>query len=233
MQVGRHRAAGAGLLADQAEVADLHGLCRIAQVEHLGHAPRAPAVDAGNEIGDAGVALPEALVRVLQIPARLGDQHRLRRIGDVPDLVAGAAERAQQIDRVAVALRQGAAVADARHLRAAGLEIPLLARDVEQVFRLRRIGDVDDRGAVELGLSGERIERLRHLRRAAVMADIGDVAVALLMNGRLIGAARLQVVHADEAHVLGFGRIADLGRGAGRLRHRPVRRALQRWRGRT
>ena len=44
------------------------------------------------------------------------------------------------------------------------------------------------------------------------MADIGDVAVALLVDGRLIGAARLQVVVADEAHVLGFGRIADLRR---------------------
>src|SRR6185369_1758119 len=140
---------------------------------------RAPAFDAGDEIGDAGVALPEAFVRVLQAPAWLGDQHRLRRIGDVPDLVAGAAERAQQIDRVAVAFRQGAAVADAGHLRAAGFEIALLTGDVEQVFRLRRVGDVDDRGAVELGLAGERIERLRHLRRATVVADVGNEAVAL------------------------------------------------------
>ena len=54
------------------------------------------------------------------------------------------------------------------------------------------------------------------VRRAAVMADIGDVAVALLVDDRLIGAARLQVVVADQAHVLGFRRIADLGR----LRHR-------------
>ena len=44
---------------------------------------------------------------------------------------------------------------------------------------------------------------------AAVVADIGDVAVALLVDDRLIGAARLQVVVADEAHVLGLRRIAD------------------------
>ena len=117
---------------------------------------------------------------------------------------------AQQIDRVGVALRQRLAVADARHLRAAVLVVALLARDVREVFRLRRIGDVDDRGAVELGLAGQRIDRLRHLRRAAVVADIGDVAVALLVDGRLIGAARLQVVVADQAHVLRLGRIADL-----------------------
>jgi hypothetical protein len=36
-------------------------------------------------------------------------------------------KRAQQIDRAAIALRQGSAVADTRHLRAAGLEISLLA----------------------------------------------------------------------------------------------------------
>jgi hypothetical protein len=44
---------------------------------------------------------------------------------------------------------------------------------------------------------------------AAVMADIGDPALALMMDGRLIGAARLQVVIADQFHVGGFGRRAD------------------------
>ena len=41
------------------------------------------------------------------------------------------------------------------------------------------------------------------------MADIGDPAVALVMDGRLIGAARLQVVGADQLHVGGFRRRAD------------------------
>src|SRR4029077_7481567 len=56
-------------------------------------------------------------------------------------------------------------------------------------------------------------------RRTAVMADVGDEAVALLMDGRLVGAAGLQVVQADEAHVTGLGRVADLGR-LRRRRHR-------------
>ena len=44
---------------------------------------------------------------------------------------------------------------------------------------------------------------------AAVMADVGDVAVTLLRDGRLICAARLQVVLSDQPHVLGFGRRTD------------------------
>jgi hypothetical protein len=44
-----------------------------------------------------------------------------------------------------------------------------------------------------------------------MVADIGDVAVALVMNGGLIGTARLQVAVTDEAHVLRLRRIAHLG----------------------
>ena len=86
------------------------------------------------------------------------------------------------------------AVADAHHLRAAALVFSFLARNVMQIFRMRGIGDVDDRGAVRLGLAGQRIDRIGNVVGAAVMADIGDPAVALMMDGRLIGAARLQVV---------------------------------------
>ena len=67
VQVGRHRAGRARLLADQAEVADLHRLGRIAEVVDLRHA-RACASPSAPEtrIGDAGVAFPPVLVRVLQ-----------------------------------------------------------------------------------------------------------------------------------------------------------------------
>ena len=102
------------------------------------------------------------------------------------------------------------AVAHPHHLRAARLVGAGRARDVVQVFRMRRIGDVDDRGAVVLGLAGQRIDRRRHVVGAAVMADIGDVAVALLVDGGLVGRARLQVVPADQLHVGGFRRRADL-----------------------
>ena len=68
-----------------------------------------------------------------------------------------------------------------------------------EVFRLLGVGHVDDRGAVELGLAVERVDRLGHRLGAAVVADIGDVAVALLVDDRLIGAARLQVVASRRA----------------------------------
>jgi len=80
---------------------------------------------------------------------------------------------------------------------------------VAQIFWLLGIGDVDDRRAVRLGLAGLRIERRRNIVGAAVMSDIGDPAVALMMDGRLIGAARLLIVAADQFHVGGFGRRAD------------------------
>ena len=150
-------------------------------------------------------------------PADAGDQHRIGGIGDVPDLMRLAAERAQHVDRVGIALGQGLAVADPHHLRAAGFIFSFLPGNVAQIFRMRGIGDVDDRGAVRLGLAGQRIDRRGNVVGAAVMADIGDPAVALMMDGRLIGAARLQIVVADQLHVGGFGRRADhllLRRGA-------------------
>ena len=76
---------------------------------------------------------------------------------------------------------------------------------------MRRIGHIDERGAVELGLSRQRIYRLLVFRNSAVMADIGNPAVALMMDPRLIGAAPLQIVVADEAHIAGLGLV--LGEG--------------------
>ena len=84
-------------------------------------------------------------------PAIRRDQHRVGGIGDVPDFMRFAAEGAQHIDRIAIALRQRLAVADAHHLRAAGFIFSFLAGNVAQIFGLRGIGDIDDRGAVRLG----------------------------------------------------------------------------------
>ena len=208
VQFGRHRAGRAGLLAGQAEIPDLDGMRGIAEIIDLRHAAGAPVRVARDEEGNAGVAFPPVLVGVLQA-ADAADQHWIGGIGDVPDLMAFAAEGAQHVDGIAIALRQVLAVADAHHLRAAGFIFALLARQMAQIFRLRGIGDVDDRGAVRLGLAGLRIDRRRDIVGAAVMADIGDPALALLVDGRLIGAARLQVVEADEPHVGGFRRRAD------------------------
>ena len=208
VQFGRHRAGRARLLAGQAEIPDLDGMRGIGEVVDLRHAAGAPVRRAGDQEGDAGVAFPPALVGVLQA-ADPRDQHGIGGIGDVPDLMRLAAEGAQHVDRVAVALGQRLAVADPHHLRAAALVFSGLPGNVVQIFRVRGIGDVDDRGAVRLGLAGQGIDRIGNGVGAAVMADIGDPAVALVMDGRLIGAARLQVVIPDQPHVGGFRRRAD------------------------
>ena len=84
---------------------------------------------------------------------------------------------------------------------------------------MRRIGHVDDRGAVEFRLTGERIERFRSFRRAAVVSDIGDVAIALMMDRRLIGAAPLEVVIPDQPHVQSLWWRPDLLLGCGGCNH--------------
>src|SRR5262249_33699553 len=104
VQLGRHRAGRPRLLPDQAEQPDPRRMRRVAEIDHLGHAPRSPAFYARDQVSDAGVAFPEAFVRVLQIPARTRHELRRRWIGDVPDLMTLLAERAQQIDSVRIAL---------------------------------------------------------------------------------------------------------------------------------
>src|SRR6185369_9911790 len=196
VQVGRHVAARAGLLPDEAEVADQHGVRRIGKVEHLGHATRAPALDSGHEVADPGVALPPALVRVPQLVDDHRDARGLLRVGHVPDLVRQLAHAAKQVDLRLVRLRQIGAVARAHHLRPAGFPLARLAGNVREIARRARVRDVHDRGAVVLLASGERVRGL-----AAVVSDVGDKAPALPVNDRLVGAAALQLVVAEERHV--------------------------------
>src|SRR5262249_41243005 len=118
VQLGRHRAGRARLLAGQAEIPDLYRMGRVGEIVDLRHAPRAPARRPGYEICDSRVALPPALMGVLQA-VETRDELGARRIDDVPDLVRLPTERAQQIDGVAIALGQRLAVAHAHHLRAA------------------------------------------------------------------------------------------------------------------
>ena len=125
-----------------------------------------------------------------------GDQNRARRRGHIPDLVAAAAHCAQQVDVAVDASGQIAAFARAHHL---GFAVSFPTRDVEQILRIFGIGDIHDRGAVALFGAGERI-----LVAAGVVADIGDPAIALLLNDRLVGATSLQVVVAHEPHVQRF-----------------------------
>ena len=120
--------------------------------------------------------------------------------------MGAVSECAEQVHLASVGARQLAAVAHTHHLRAAGFGQARLAWNVGQVLRLLRIGDVEDRRAVVLALAGEWICRL-----AAVVADVGDPAVALFVHDRLIGASSLQVMVADELHVALFGLRRPLG----------------------
>ena len=42
-----------------------------------------------------------------------------------------------------------------------------------------------------------------------MVPDIGDPTIALMMNGRLIGGASLQIVEAYKAHIRRLRRVAD------------------------
>ena len=127
-------------------------------------------------------------------PARRGG------IGDVPDLVTDVAERAQQIHLALVGARQVAPVAHARHLRAAGFGLALLARNVREIAGPARIGDVHDRRAVVLGAAGERVRP-----EPAVMPDVGNPPAPLTVDDGLIGRPRLQAVVGDETHLAALG----------------------------
>ena len=213
VQLGRHRAGRARFLPRQAEVADLDRFCRVAEVIDLGHPAHAPTLRARNQERNAGVAFPPVFVGVLEAH-QARQQGRIGRIGHIPDLVALPTENAQHVKFVGIALGQHAAGADAHHLGAAVLVGPFKTGDMLEILRMRRVGHVDDRGAVEFRLARQRIDRLGNVRRPAVMADISDVAIALMRDRRLIGTAPLQVIAADEAHVHGLRRRADLSAAA-------------------
>src|SRR6267154_550231 len=172
-------------------------------------APRPPAFDARDEERDARVAFPPALVRALQLVDNGREARGLRRFGDVPDLVRGVAVVAQQIDLALVSLGELRAVAHAHHLRAARLVLSRLAWNMGDVARVLGIAHIEDGSAVLLLLAAERISRA-----AAVMPDVRDPAIALPMDERLVGAAALEVVRADQLHIVPFGLRRGLSAGA-------------------
>ena len=132
------------------------------------------------------------------------------RLGDVPDLVAHVAVRSEQIEPAGFAPGEGVARAHLHHLGAAG---PARRGDVGEVDRRLGVGDLDDGGAVGLDRAGQGIEPL-----AGVVADVDDAALALPDRQRLVGGARLQVVHADEPRVEGLFAVTGLSGLGGRRR---------------
>ena len=166
----------AWLGADHAEVADELRRGGIAEIEDLQPAVGGPSLglQVGDQVGDAGVALPPVLVRAVEPLGEDGDLLGSGGIGDVPDIVAEVAVGAQQVDLAGLAPRQLVAGAGLDHLRAA---IRTDGSHLEQMVgeRAPRVRHVDDREAIGLHLAGQRIER-----RAVMMADIGDPPIALL-----------------------------------------------------
>ena len=199
MQFSWRRPGRTRLLPRQAEITDEHRVCRIAEVIDLRHTANAPTREPGYKVSDACIAFPPALVCIHQSAHDDRQARWFRRIGNVPGFVLRAAKRAQHVDLAFIRVWQRAAVAYAHHLCSTSFGTAILgrlARNVREIARMGRIRHVDERGAVVFLLSGKRI-RLR----AAVVANVGDPALPLLVNGRLIGTASLQVVIADHLHI--------------------------------
>jgi len=161
-------------------------------------------------------------------PSRVDQKPDLAGSRDVPDFmrlaaIAGAAYRTA----LAVAFWGSAfAIAECRnHLARARRPRtwPSCPGIMPQIFRLRGIGDIDDGGAIWArpcpvrGLTGAG-----DVVGAAVMADIGDPAIALMMDGRLITRLRAcQVAGSDQLHV-GTLRVARRDQPGSARRHQPL-----------
>src|SRR5438876_985226 len=176
------RARRARLLAREPEVADEARLRGIGEIVDLRHAmgPPAAGMAVGDEVGDAAVTLPPVLVGHVEARDHRGQQGGLGGVADVPHLVGEIAERAKQIGLAARPPWQRGAVAAAHHLRPSRLRLAGGARDMTQVARATGIGHIHDGGAAPLHLRGEGIRF-----QPAVMADVGDPAVALVMDDGL------------------------------------------------
>ena len=191
-------AARARLLADEAEVADEHRLRRVGEVEHLRHAARAPVRRRPRRGRRCRCRTPTSSCAC---PSACRRRRRWREgFSGAVTSHTSCARLPKVRSRYTLdlsAFGQVGAVADAHHLRAAGFALrparPECAR-----------GSAGLRGSVtstiEVPLSsvaaGQRVHGL-----AAVVADVCDPAPALLWIDRLVGAARLQRLVAEQRHV--------------------------------
>ena len=160
---------------------------RIAQVIDLHHAHGAPIGHAGNQVGNAGVAFPPALVSVAEVAADHRDCGLAWRDRSHRRFRGRSSVAAQKKEFALVRVRQ------------------IRCRRAPFARRRIRLGLADARGSPGmcaryfgwLGSVTSRIEvplisslpRQRVHDLPGVMADVGDVTVALLFDGRLIGAA--------------------------------------------
>ena len=70
-----------------------------------------------------------------------------------------------------------------------------------KVLGIFRVRDIDNAGTTGLDLSGQQIPALG-LR---VVSDVGNIPAVLLVNLPFVRGASLQVVMANQAHVLALG----------------------------
>ncbi len=199
MQGHRDRPARPRLLAYQAEVPDESRAGRVAQVVDLGHAPRPPSGVAAHQVGNARVRLPPALVRIGQPAHDSGHEPRLAGVGDLPHLVGGVAEAAEQVDHVGIAMREVFPAGDPHHLRTAALprasRVHLFPGNVGEILGPAGIGD--DGGPVGFGLAGQGLPSMV----TDVRDPSGTVLARLLVDHRLVGGSSLEIVIPDQPHV--------------------------------
>ena len=163
------RGTRARLRADHPEIADVDRLGRIAQVVDLQVVAAVPSLVAlvRDQIRDAGVALPPALVRPAEAIDDRDQLARLRRIGHVVEFVRRVAEGRSRYHFP---------------LTPCGNVSPLHTRTIcapprpegmcARYFGRAGIGHVDDRRPVDFRLAGHRVhDRLL----VVVMADVRDL----------------------------------------------------------
>jgi hypothetical protein len=96
--------------------------------------------------------------------------------------MGGGAKRAQQVHLTPVSVRKITAVADAHHLRSARFtRSAALARDMGKIPSPPWICDVDNRRAVRLLRTGDRVQR-----SATVVTDLGEPVRTAIVNDGLV-----------------------------------------------
>ena len=134
---------------------------------------------------------------ITELPNDGGQEERIRGVGNIVGLVRfqprirgprGVAVAAQQVIVAVFARslrrtvgRQGVAAAHVGHLIAGRIKRATRPLDVRQVHQVPRVGDIENGSAVGLALAVQPVDR-----RAGMMSHIGDEAVALADDERLV-----------------------------------------------
>ena len=110
-------------------------------------------------------------------------QHRTRRVGDVPDLVAtgGSGHVAAVSEQIEVALHRVRECIATAHESVRGIATGRISRNVGQKHRVHGVGDIVDRNPALLHLAYVRIGG-----SASAAADISDLAAVLILDPFLI-----------------------------------------------